>query len=122
MPPDALLAAEVARAMLLRPSVLIADEPVSVVDASLRSTILESLYRLHTEHGISILYVTHDLTIAYQVADRIVVMQRGRIVEYNDAQSVFHAPQHPYTRALIAAVPPPDPTITGWLDTEETIA
>jgi len=108
----------VARALMLQPAVLVADEPVSMVDASLRSTILESLYRMHTEHGVSIVYVTHDLTTAYQVADRIVVMRHGEIVEDGDAESVIHCPQHPYTRALIAAVPPPDPTLTGWLEDE----
>ena len=104
----------VARALLLRPRVLVADEPVSMVDASLRATILESLDRLRSEHGISIVYVTHDLTTAYQVADRIMVMQGGAVVEEGEAEAVIHHPKHDYTRALVAAVPPPEPTLT-WL-------
>ena len=106
----------VARALMLRPAVLIADEPVSMVDASLRATILESLDRLRTDYGISIVYVTHDLTTAYQVADRIVVMKGGRVVEEGEAEAVIHHPQHAYTEALVAAVPPPDPAVTGWLE------
>jgi peptide/nickel transport system ATP-binding protein len=109
----------VARALMLRPRVLVADEPVSMVDASLRATILQSLYRLRIEHGISILYVTHDLTTAYQVADRILVMQHGRVVEEGTAEAIIHTPRHPYTAALVAAVPPPDPTVTGWLEQAE---
>jgi peptide/nickel transport system ATP-binding protein len=108
----------IARALSLRPRVIVADEPVSMVDASLRATILESLYRLKTEQQVSLLYVTHDLTTAYQIADRIVVMFNGEIVEEGDPENVIHAPQHAYTRALVAAVPPPDPTIDWGLDTE----
>jgi len=108
----------IARALLLRPQVLVADEPVSMVDASLRATILESLWRLKTERGISIVYVTHDLTTAYQIADRIVVMVDGQIVESGDPESVIHRPTHPYTQALVGAVPPPDPTVDWGLDGE----
>jgi len=108
----------IARALLLRPQVLVADEPVSMVDASLRATILESLWRLKTERGISIVYVTHDLTTAYQIADRIVVMVDGRIVETGDPEAVIHRPAHPYTQALVGAVPPPDPTVDWGLDRE----
>jgi peptide/nickel transport system ATP-binding protein len=114
----------IARALLLRPRVLIADEPVSMVDASLRATILESLWRLQAEHGISIVYVTHDLTTAYQIADRIVVMVGGRIVEEGDPETVIHRPAHDYTKALVAAVPPPDPAVDWGLEApdEEDIA
>lgn len=109
----------IARALSLRPRVILADEPVSMVDASLRATILESLYRLKTEQQVSLLYVTHDLTTAYQIADRIIVMFNGEIVEEGDPERVIHAPQHVYTRSLVAAVPPPDPTIDWGLDVEE---
>ena len=108
----------IARALSLRPRVIVADEPVSMVDASLRATILESLYRLKLEQNVSLLYVTHDLTTAYQIADRIVVMLGGEIVEQGDPERVIHAPEHAYTRALVAAVPPPDPTISWGLETE----
>ncbi len=105
----------IARALALRPKVIVADEPVSMVDASLRATILESLYRLRMERGVSLLYVTHDLATAYQIADRIVVMHRGRIVEEGEPEQIIHNPRDPYTQALVAAVPPPDPGIDWGL-------
>jgi peptide/nickel transport system ATP-binding protein len=110
--------AMVARAVMLRLRVLVADEPVSMVDASLRATILESLWRLRHDKGMSLVYVTHDLATAYQIADSIVVMRDGEIVEAGGAEATIRAPRHPYTRALLAALPPADPTI-GWaLDDE----
>ncbi|WP_293859554.1 ABC transporter ATP-binding protein [uncultured Alsobacter sp.] len=108
----------IARALLLKPQVLVADEPVSMVDASLRATILESLWKLKTERGISIVYVTHDLTTAYQIADRIVVMVGGEIVESGAPEAVIHSPSHPYTKALVGAVPPPDPSVDWGLEDE----
>ncbi len=107
----------VARAVMLRPRVLIADEPVSMVDASLRATILESLWRLRHEQGMSLVYVTHDLATAYQVADEIMVMRDGVVVESGDPLRVIHHPQAEYTRALVASVPPPDPTVDWGLVT-----
>jgi peptide/nickel transport system ATP-binding protein len=95
----------VARALLLRPLLLVADEPVSMVDASLRATILGSLRRLHAELGISILYITHDLATAYQVADAILVLYRATVAEAGDVELVVKAPQHPYTQLLIGAIP-----------------
>ncbi|HXC92183.1 MAG TPA: ABC transporter ATP-binding protein [Stellaceae bacterium] len=95
----------VARALLLRPRVIVADEPVSMVDASLRATILGSLRQLHEELGISILYITHDLATAYQVADTIIVLYRAAVAEAGDVELVVKAPQHPYTQLLIASVP-----------------
>ena len=106
----------VARAVMLRPRVLIADEPVSMVDASLRATILESLWRLRREAGLSLVYVTHDLTTAWQIADRVMVMRDGEVVESGDAERVIQTPSHAYTRELVAAVPPPDPTIDWGLE------
>jgi ABC-type oligopeptide transport system ATPase subunit len=99
----------IARALLLDPAIILADEPVSMVDASLRSTILEILYGLNRDMGISLVYVTHDLTTAYQVADTIVVLHRGQVMEVGAATSIIHDPRHPYTKALIEAVPSPDP-------------
>jgi oligopeptide/dipeptide ABC transporter ATP-binding protein len=95
----------VARALLLRPRLLVADEPVSMVDASLRATILGSLRRLHEELGISILYITHDLATAYQVADSILVLYRAAVAEAGAVELVVKAPQHPYTQLLIGAIP-----------------
>ena len=98
----------VARALLLKPKLLVADEPVSMVDASLRATILDSLRNLNRDYGISILYITHDLTTAYHVAHSIVVLYRGSVVEAGDVDTVIKKPQHPYTRLLIDSIPWPD--------------
>jgi peptide/nickel transport system ATP-binding protein len=103
----------VARALLLRPRVIVADEPVSMVDASLRATILGSLRRLHEELGISILYITHDLATAYQVADTILVMYRAAVVEAGDVEAVVKSPQHPYTQLLIGSIPRVS-TVRDW--------
>mgnify|MGYP001120531448 FL=1 len=89
-----------------------------MVDASLRSTILEILFGLNRDLGISLIYVTHDLATAYQVADTIVVLHGGHILDVGDADAVIHRPQHPYTRALIEAVPSPDPDRDWNLDAE----
>jgi peptide/nickel transport system ATP-binding protein len=99
----------VARALLLRPRVIIADEPVSMVDASLRATILNSLRQINQEFGISILYITHDLTTAYQVSENIIVLYRGGVVEAGSVERVVQQPQHPYTQLLIGSIPLPDP-------------
>jgi oligopeptide/dipeptide ABC transporter ATP-binding protein len=99
----------VARALLLRPKVILADEPVSMIDASLRATILGSLSRLNREYGISILYITHDLTTAYQISQNIVVLYRGAVAELGDVSLVVKNPQHPYTRLLVGSIPLPDP-------------
>ena len=99
----------VARALLLQPRLIIADEPVSMVDASLRATILESLRQLHLRFGISLLYITHDLTTAYQIGQNIIVMYRGEAVEVGDVDLVVKRPQHPYTQLLIQSIPQADP-------------
>jgi oligopeptide/dipeptide ABC transporter ATP-binding protein len=99
----------VARVFLLKPKIVIADEPVSMVDASLRATILEALRELHRTSEMSILYITHDLNTAYQVADNIMIMYRGNIVEAGDVEQVINQPEHPYTQLLVNSIPPPDP-------------
>uniref|UniRef100_A0A7C3A9B7 ABC transporter ATP-binding protein n=1 Tax=Thermorudis sp. TaxID=1969470 RepID=A0A7C3A9B7_9BACT len=99
----------VARALLLRPRLIIADEPVSMVDASLRATILGSLLKLNQEFGISLIYITHDLTTAYQVSQDIIVLYRGSVVEAGDVEQVVRDPQHPYTRLLVGSIPLPNP-------------
>jgi peptide/nickel transport system ATP-binding protein len=104
----------VARALLLQPKLIVADEPVSMVDASLRATILGSLRQLADERGISILYITHDLATAYQVSDSILVLYRAHVVEAGLVERVVVAPQHPYTQLLIAAVPRPQ-VARDWL-------
>ena len=85
----------VARAMLLRPRLIVADEPVSMVDASLRATILESIRSMKQELGISVVYITHDLTTAYQIADNILVMYKGSVVEAGSVEQVIRDPKHP---------------------------
>jgi peptide/nickel transport system ATP-binding protein len=95
----------VARALLLRPKLIVADEPVSMVDASLRATILTSLRTLHEELGISIVYITHDLATAYQISHNILVMYRARVAEAGATDGIVTRPEHPYTRLLIASIP-----------------
>jgi oligopeptide/dipeptide ABC transporter ATP-binding protein len=99
----------VARAVLTRPRLIIADEPVSMVDSSLRATILESLRELKRRFGISLIYITHDLTTAYQISDHIVVLYRGSAVEAGDVEHVVKDPRHPYTQLLVGSIPLPDP-------------
>ena len=103
----------VARALLLRPRLIVADEPVSMVDASLRATILGNLRELHERLGISLLYITHDLATAYQIADTIVVLYRAAVAEAGDVEAVVKTPQHPYTRLLIGSIPRVS-TVRDW--------
>src|SRR4029453_7141793 len=95
----------IAGALALDPSVIVADEPVSSLDASARGEILALLLMLRDEMGLSVLVVTHDLGLAWNIADRIVVMYLGRVVEQGPTEEVLSEPQHPYTRALLSVVP-----------------
>jgi peptide/nickel transport system ATP-binding protein len=99
----------VARALLIRPKLVVADEPVSMIDASLRATVLESLRRLFNDFDISFVYITHDLTTAYQVAENVLVMYRGRIAEAGDVEHVIKHPEHPYTQLLVSSIPVANP-------------
>lgn len=99
----------VARALLLNPSVIVADEPVSMVDASLRATILESLLKVHQEFGISLVYITHDLTTAYQLSQSILMLYQGAMVELGSVDLVIKDPLHPYTQLLVGSIPLPNP-------------
>ena len=98
----------VARALLCQPKVVMADEPVSMVDASLRATILSSLRKLKQDFGISILYITHDLTTAYQISENILIMYAGSVVEAGSVEQVIRNPKHPYTQLLVSSIPLPD--------------
>ncbi len=107
----------VARALLLRPKLLVADEPVSMVDASLRANILETLRNLQKNYGVSIIYITHDLTTAFHIAKSIMVLYKGEIMEAGDVDTVIKRPQHPYTKLLIDSIPWPD-LDRRWGETE----
>jgi peptide/nickel transport system ATP-binding protein len=100
----------IARALLTNPTLLIADEPVSMVDASLRMSIVNLFKKLKEEFGMSVLYITHDLATAYYVSDRIAVMFRGNIVEMGSVEQVLMEPKHPYTKLLRESIPEADPT------------
>jgi oligopeptide/dipeptide ABC transporter ATP-binding protein len=99
----------IAGALVLNPQLLVADEPVSMLDVSIRAEILNLLLQLRDEHGITILYITHDLATAAYFTDRIAVMYLGRIVEIGPTKTVLNDPRHPYTRALISVIPVPNP-------------
>jgi peptide/nickel transport system ATP-binding protein len=101
--------AAIARAIVLRPSVLVADEPVSMLDVSVRAGILRLLRGLVERLSMSLVFITHDLSLIGQMCDDLAIMYQGRIVELGPALEVLAKPLHPYTRALIAAVPVPDP-------------
>ena len=95
----------IAGALVLDPEIIVADEPVSSLDASVRGEILALLLRLRDELGLTLLVVTHDLGLAWNIADRVAVMYLGRIIEIGPTEEILSAPQHPYTRALLSVVP-----------------
>jgi oligopeptide/dipeptide ABC transporter ATP-binding protein len=99
----------VARALLVKPRLIIADEPVSMVDASLRATILGSLRKLNQDFGISLVYITHDVTTAYQISENVIVLYGGSVSEAGDVELVIQQPKHPYTKLLIGSIPSPNP-------------
>jgi ABC-type glutathione transport system ATPase component len=113
--------ASIARALISRPALLVADEPVSMVDASLRMSIVDLFKALRDEFGMSIIYITHDLATAYYISDRIIIMQKGRVVEAGAARAVLDDPQHPYSKLLKASVlQPGDPEMMrSYADSSE---
>jgi peptide/nickel transport system ATP-binding protein len=98
----------IARALIPGPALIVADEPVSMVDASLRMAIVNLFKTLRDDLGVSIIYITHDLATAYYISDRIIIMQKGKVVESGDARAVLDRPQHPYSVLLKASVLSPD--------------
>jgi peptide/nickel transport system ATP-binding protein len=98
----------IARALISKPALLVADEPVSMIDASLRASIVNLLRELRDRNGLTIIYITHDLATAYYVSDRIIIMRQGQVVESGDARTVLDNPQHPYSQLLKSAVLSPE--------------
>ncbi len=109
----------IARALLCQPRVILADEPVSMVDASLRATILASLQRVNRDRGITVIYITHDLTTAYQISDNIIILYRGSVAEAGSVERAIREPKHPYTQLLVSSVPLIDRQ-QGWSDAVAT--
>jgi peptide/nickel transport system ATP-binding protein len=100
-----------ARAYMIKPKLIVADEPVSMVDASLRASILDVMIRLKEDAGISFLYITHDLSTAYQIGDQIYILYQGTTAERGSTINVIDQPHHPYVQLLVDSVPEPDPDI-----------
>jgi len=96
----------IARALVPEPALVVADEPVSMIDASLRMTIVNMFRTLRDAFGVSIIYITHDLATAYTISDRLIIMEKGRVVESGPARAVLDAPSHPYSIRLLQAVLP----------------
>lgn len=110
----------IARALILNPSIIVADEPVSMVDASLRATILEDLRKVHRDYGISLIYITHDLTTAYQFCENIMILYQGSVVEAGNVEKVIKNPKHPYTQLLVDSIPHPNPK-KKWVTQKKAI-
>jgi peptide/nickel transport system ATP-binding protein len=103
----------IARAIALDPRVIVADEPTSALDVSLRSQVLDLLLDLQQRLGLSFIFISHDIGVIRYFCDRVAVMYRGKVVEIGETEAVCTAPQHAYTRALLSAVPHPDPRRRG---------
>ncbi|HJW22006.1 MAG TPA: ABC transporter ATP-binding protein [Candidatus Limnocylindrales bacterium] len=103
----------IAGALVLGPELVVADEPVSMLDVSIRTELLRLMLDLRAKHGLTYLFITHDLSIAWVIADRVAVMYLGKIMEVGPANRVITAPRHPYTQALVSVAPSPEPPAAG---------
>ena len=101
----------VARSIVMEPEFIIADEPISALDVSIRAQVLNLLERFKKERGLTYLFIAHDLSIVRFISDRIVVIYKGRIMEIAETEELFHYPLHPYTKSLMSAIPVPDPIL-----------
>ena len=99
----------IARALIMNPEFIVADEPISALDVSIRAQVLNLMSRLQKEHGLTYLFIAHDLSVMRFICDRIAVIHKGVIVELADTETLFAHPLHPYTQALLSAIPMPDP-------------